>query len=123
MSAFGLIYVCSSALEWSGVGHYSSQTRYKGQGFKLQLLFKSFPGPLLKSGVGPMARHGTFQETISRRDEQMYTPSDPGLEWLGEGSLFKSVSNKRRLSKLPPLFKSFPGPLLKSVHRTLGQIW
>ena len=27
MFAFGLIHVCSSALEWPGVGHYSSQTR------------------------------------------------------------------------------------------------
>ena len=27
MFAFGLIYVCNSALEWPGVGHYLSQTR------------------------------------------------------------------------------------------------
>ena len=43
----------------------------------------------------------------------MYTSSDTGLEWFGEGLLYKSVSNKRRGAKLRLLFESFPGPLMK----------
>ena len=85
----------------------------KRLGSKLRLLFESPPRPLLKLSLRPLDRYGTHQETISRRPEQMYTPSDTGLEWLGEGPLFKSVSNRRRGSKLRVLFKPFPGPLLK----------
>ena len=44
MFAFGLIYVCSSAMEWPGVGYYSSQTRINAGGLNLLLLFKSFLG-------------------------------------------------------------------------------
>ena len=39
---------------------------------KMQPIFESYPGPLLKSGMGPLARYGSHQETISRRPEQMY---------------------------------------------------
>ena len=83
MLAFGLNYVCSSALEWGGPSSESDLNNYRGS--KLRLLFKSFPGPILKSGVGSLARYGIHQETISRRPEQMYTPSDTRLrlEWLG----------------------------------------
>ena len=35
--------------------------------------------PLLTSGMRPLDRYGTHQETISRRPEQMYSPSDTGL--------------------------------------------
>ena len=56
---------------------------------KLQPLFESFPGPYLKSGVGPLAKYGNHQEMISRRPEQMYTSSDTRLEWPGEGPLFE----------------------------------
>ena len=44
----------------------------------------------------------------------MYSPSDTGLRMAWGGSLFTLVSNKRRRAKLRVLFKSFPGPLLKS---------
>ena len=74
-------------------------------------LFESPPGPLLTSN---MDRFGTHQKTISRRPEQMYSSSDTGLGLAWGGSLFTSVSNKRRRAKLRLLFKSFPGPLLKS---------
>ena len=37
----------------------------------MQPIFESFPGPLLKSGVGSLARYGNHQEIISRRPEQM----------------------------------------------------
>ena len=58
-------------------------------------LFESHPRPLLKSGLQPLGRYGTHQETIGMRHEQMYTLSDTRLEWLGEESLFESNSNKR----------------------------
>ena len=49
-----------------------------------------FPlGPLLKSGLGPLARYGTHQETLSGRPEQKYLLSDSRLEWPAEGPLFK----------------------------------
>ena len=41
--------------------------------------------PLLKSGLQPLGRYHNYQETISRRPQQMYTLSDTRLEWLGEG--------------------------------------
>ena len=65
----------------------------------MQPIFESFPGPLLKSGVGPLARYGNHQETISRRPEQIYTSSDTRLDWLREGPLFESDSNKRQGAK------------------------
>ena len=75
-------------------------------------LFKSPPKPLLKSGLWPLDGYDTCQETISRRPEQMYTPSDTGLEWLEEGPLYKSVLNKRQGSKLQLLLKLFSGHYL-----------
>ena len=77
-------------------------------------LFESPPGPLLTSDMRPLDRYGTHQKTISRRPEQMYSPSDTGLGLAWGGSLFTSVLNKRRGAKLRLLLKSFPGPLLKS---------
>ena len=79
----------------------------------MQPIFESFPGPLLKSGVGPSDRYGNNQETLSRRPEQMYTSTDTRLEWLGDGPLFESDSNKRQGSKMGPLFESPSRPLLK----------
>ena len=60
-------------------------------------LFESPPRPLMKSGLQPLGRDFTHQETISRRPEQMYTPSDTRLEWLKEGKL---DSNKRWRAKV-----------------------
>ena len=57
-------------------------------------LFESPPRPLLKSGLQPLRRYGTHQETISRRPEQVYFPSDPRLEWPWEGPLFELNLNK-----------------------------
>ena len=69
----------------------------------MQLLFESFPGQLLKSGMGPLVRYGNHQEIISMRLEQMYTSSDTRLEWPGEGPLFRSDSNKHWGVKTGPL--------------------
>ena len=52
----------------------------------MEPLFQSFPGPLMKSDVGALARYGNHQEIISRRLEQMYTSSDTRP---GEGLLFE----------------------------------
>ena len=41
----------------------------------MQSISESFLGSLLRPGVGPLARYGNHQETISRRPEQMYTYS------------------------------------------------
>ena len=75
------------------------------------LLFESLPRPLLKSGLQPLARCGTHQETISRRHERMYTPSDTRLELPEEGLLFESDSNE--CSRRGALLKSYLGPLAR----------
>ena len=51
--------------------------------------FELSPGPLLKSGLGSLARYGTHKETISGRPEEKYLPSDPRSEWPAQGPLFK----------------------------------
>ena len=95
----------------------------------MQPIVESFLGPLLKSGMGPLARYGNHQETINRRPEQMYTSFDTRLEWPGEGPLFESDSNKRQGAKTGPLFESPLRPLLKSGLQllfrpaALVQIW
>ena len=61
----------------------------KRLGAKTGPLFESPPRPLLKSGLQPLGSYGTHQESISSRPEQVYHPSDPRLEWPGEGPLFK----------------------------------
>ena len=68
--------------DWNGLGRdcYSSWTRINAGGLKCSQIFESFPGALLKSGVGPLARYGNHQETINRRPEQMCTSSDARLE-------------------------------------------
>ena len=105
---------CSSALEWPGMGHYSSHTRINAKGTKTGPQFESPSRPLLKSGLQLLDRYGAHQEAVSRRSVQMYTPSDTRLEWLGEGLLFKLDSNKCWRAKMQPIFESFPDPLLKS---------
>ena len=81
----------------------------------LTSLLKSFPRPLLESGVGPFARYGNHQEIIYRRLAQMYTSSDTRLEWPKEGPLLESHSNKHRGPKTGQLFASAPRPLLSQA--------
>ena len=83
-------------------------------GAKLRLLFKAFPGALLKSGMGHLASYSNHQEIINRRPEQMYTLSDTRLEWPKKGPFFELDLNKRRGPKTGPLFRSPPRSLLKS---------
>ena len=84
----------------------------KRQGSKLRLLFKSFPGPLLKSGVGPVARYGSHQKITSRRPEKMYTSSG-----MAQRGAIIRVGPK----SMGPLFESPPRPLLKSGLGPLGR--
>ena len=63
--------------------------------------FQLFPGLLLKSGLGPLARYGTHQKTISGRPEQKYLRFDPRTEWPVEGSLFNASLHVVVSFKLP----------------------
>ena len=79
--------MCTSSetrLEWPGRGNYSGRTQINPRGPKGATI-RVTPRTLLKSGLQPLGRYGTPQETISWRPEQMYTPSDIRLEWLREG--------------------------------------
>ena len=86
----------------------------------LTSLFKLFPGPLLKSGMGPLATYGNHQEIISGRLEKIYSSPETRLEWPREG-LFELDSNKCQGAKTGPPFESPPGPLLKSSLQPLGR--
>ena len=68
-----------------GRGHYLSLTLINA-GEKTGPLFESPFRPLLKSGMRPLDRYGTRQETISRRPEQMYSPSGTGQEMAWGGT-------------------------------------
>ena len=81
-------------LEWPGGPLFKSDSN-KSWGTKTGPLFESLHRLLLKSGLRPLDRCATHQETVSRRHEQMYILSDTRLEWLGEGPLYKTDSNKR----------------------------
>ena len=75
---------------WNGLGrgHYLSQTRIN-TGSQNAPTIQVIPWTiLLKSGLEPLTRYGTHQETISGRPEQKYLPSDQRLEWPAEGPLF-----------------------------------
>ena len=61
----------------------------KRQRDRMRPPFKLSFGQLLKSGLRPIFRYCTHQETISRRPEQKYLPSDPRSEWPAGGGLFK----------------------------------
>ena len=66
---------------------------------------------IIESGLQPLARYGTHQETISRRPEQIYTPSDTRLEWPKEGLLFELDSNE------------CSGDIIEVMLGALGKIW
>ena len=63
-------------LEWPRRALFESDSNKRREA-KTGPLYESPPGPLLKSGLQPLGRCGTHQETIRRRPEQMYLPSDP----------------------------------------------
>ena len=63
-------------LEWLGEGLLFKLDSNKRWRAEMQPIFESFPGPLLKSGVRPLARYGNHQETISLHLTQNW--SGPG---------------------------------------------
>ena len=96
--------------------HYSSRTQINA-GAKTGPLLESPPGPLFISGLQPLGRYGTHQETLSRRPEQMYTLKT-GMAW--EGPLFELNLNKCRAQNVGTirvtsgtLFMSDLGPLAR----------
>ena len=99
----------SLKIAWGGALFKSDSN--KPWGSNMGPLFESPPRRLLKSGLQPLAGYGTHQETICRRPEQMYTPSDTRLGWPVEGPLFESDS------------KCTPGAIIKVMHEALGKIW
>ena len=72
--------------KWPNEGPLFESDLHERRG-KMGPLFELPPRPLWKSGLQPLARYGTHQETISRRPEQMYTPSGTRLEWPEEGAI------------------------------------
>ena len=110
----------SIGMAWGGPLFESDLNKCLGS--KIRLWFKSFPRPLLKSGLQPLDRYSIHQETISRKPEQMYTPSYTRLEWLGKGPLSKLDSNKHWRAKMQPLFESTLGHYWSQAW-VLVQIW
>ena len=107
-------------------GHYSNQIHYSSwtrinAGGQNGATIRVTSWAIIDIRHAPLGKYGTHQKTICRRPEQMYSPSDKGLGLAWGGSLFTSVSNKRRGAKLRLLFKSFSGPLLKSGIRPLAR--
>ena len=87
------IYGLHLTQDWSGLrrSHYSSRTQINAGGqYGATIRVTSW----LKSGLQFLGRYGTHQESTSRRSEQVYLPSDPRLEWPGEGPLFELDLNK-----------------------------
>ena len=107
MFTFRLIYVCCSALEWPRERPLFESDSNKRRGGKTGPLFESSPRPSLKSGLLPLDKHGTCQETITRRLGQMFSASDTGLEWLGEDHYTSWPRINAKEPKLRLLFKSF----------------
>ena len=54
-------------------------------------LSKLSPGPLLKSGLGLLARYCTHQETTSGIPEQIYLPFDQDWNDLWRGHYFSQT--------------------------------
>ena len=59
----------NTRLGWPREGPLFESYSNKRRGTKTGPLFESPPWPLLKSGLQPLGRYGTQQETISRRPE------------------------------------------------------
>ena len=99
-------------LEWPGRGHYSSRTQINARGQNRTTIRVTSLAIIEVEPVALGQIWHTPRNRVSMRPEQMHTPSDTRLEWLGEGPIFKSDSDKRWRAKMQPLSESFPGPLL-----------
>ena len=68
----------------------------------MQPQFELSPEPLIKSGLGRLARYGTHQKTTSGGPEQKYLSSDPNWNGLWRGhysSLYAFISFKLPILK------------------------
>ena len=82
------MYIPSNTrLEWLGERPLFMLGSNKHWMAKMQPIFESFSGPLLKSSMRPLARYGNHQKIVSRRLEQMYTSSHTRLERPGGGGI------------------------------------
>ena len=77
-------------LELLGEGSLFKSNSNKCRGLKMQPRFELSPEPLLKSGLGRLARYGTHQKTISGGPEQKHPSSDPRLEWPADGAIIQA---------------------------------
>ena len=59
----------------------------------MQSLFELSPGPLLKSGLGSLARYCTHQETRSGRPEQVYLPFNRDLNDMERSHYWRTRIN------------------------------
>ena len=111
-------------LEWPGeepLFESDLNKHCRGGGANWGHYLSHLPGHYGSQGMGPLARYGSHQETISRRPEQMYTSSHTRLEWPREGPLFELDSNKHQGAKMWALFESPLGYYLCQAW-TLGQV-
>ena len=70
----------------------------------MQPLFESFSGPLLKSGVGRLARYGNYQEIVSNRCI-LHLTQDWSGPWRGHYSTWTQINVEGQT-----------GPLLITLH-------
>ena len=74
---------------------FDTRLEWPGEGLLFELDSNERSGALLlKSCLGPLARWGTHQETMSGRLEQVYLSSDSRLDLPGERPLFELDFNK-----------------------------
>ena len=68
----------------------------------MQPLFKLSSGPLLKSGLGHLARYCTHHDTISGRSEQVYLSFDQDCKDLERGHYLNQTQINAGGSSLGP---------------------
>ena len=85
-------------------------------------LSESTPRPLLKSSLHPLFRYDRHPPDHKwETSEQVYLPSDPRLEWPGEGPLIKLNLNKCWGQNVDTI-RVTPGPIFMSEAWALGQV-
>ena len=81
----------------------------------MQPLFKLSSGPLLKSGLGHLARYCTHQETISGRPEQVYLSFEQDCKDLGRGHYLSRTQINAGGSKCA-IIRIIPWTIIKVKH-------
>ena len=107
-------------LEWLGEGPLYKSVSNKRQGVRTAATIQVIFRPLLRSGLGSLFRYGTHQ-TINERLEQVYLPSDPRLEWPGEGPLFE-LDFKKCMDQNVGTIRVTPWAIIYVRPAALGQV-